>query len=218
MKSRVIYFGGTFDPVHVGHVRIAHALGKAVQASRVLLVPTGVNPLKPPPIASAADRQAMLELAVRDDDLLEICTLELRKSPPIYTIDTIETLRGQLSEGTDIHLAIGADMLADLPKWHRVVELLGMVRLMVACRPPMMLKDIEEALSNLSVVLKMPERKKIRARAVPTPPLEISSSDIRERLSKGLSVELLVKKEVMEYIRRNRLYKRPSEKTKEPFL
>lgn len=215
MANRLLFFGGTFDPVHVGHLRIARALGRAVQADRVLLVPTGVNPLKPSPVAAAEDRLAMLKLAVGNDGLFEICTLELYRPPPTYTIDTVEALREQVGSDAEIHLAIGADMLADLPKWRRSADLLGMVRLVVACRPPMELQDVKKALSDLSTALKPHE---IHAQVVPTPLLEISSSDIRERLFRGLSVESFVTKDVMEYIRRGSLYKKPSKSTKRSSL
>lgn len=206
MSKRLIYFGGTFDPVHLGHVRIARALAEAVRASRVLLVPTGVNPLKPPPVASAEDRLAMLQLAVRDDTLFEVCTLELFRAPPCYTIDTIELVRKQVSPETEIHLAIGADMLADLPKWRRAADLLGLVRLAVACRPPVTHQAVEATLEQLSEKMKLLGRGEIHAQAIPTPMLDISSSDIRQRISKGLPAEDVVEKEVMEYIRRKRLY------------
>ena len=209
MAERLIYFGGTFDPVHLGHVRIARALAEAVRAERVLLVPTGVNPLKPPPAATAEDRLAMLRLATRDDTLFEVCTLELFRTPPCYTIDTIELLREQAGAETEIHLAIGADMLADLPKWRRVVDLLGLVHLAVACRPPVTHQAVEATLKQLSEKMKLLGRGKIHAQAIPTPMLDISSSDIRQRISEGLSAESFVgkvEKEVMEYIRRKRLY------------
>jgi len=213
MVTRLIFFGGTFDPVHVGHVRIARALARAVKASRVLLAPTGVNPLKPPPVASAEDRLAMLRLAVRDDDLFEICTLELHRPPPSYTIDTIEILRNQVGPDAEIYLAIGADMLAELPKWRRAADLLGMVRLVVACRPPMTHQAVEEALSDLSATMKILGVKKFHAQAFSTPLLEISSSDIRQKLFKGLATESVVGKEVMEYIRQKGLYKKTTNPT-----
>ncbi len=205
MSERWVYFGGTFDPVHVGHIRIARALAEGVGASRVLLAPTGVNPLKPPPIASGEDRLAMLTLATRYDDLFEICPLELNRQPPCYTIDTIEQLRGQLPPDAEIHLAIGADMLADLPKWRRISELLGMVHLAVACRPPMTQRDVEEAIQKLAPVL-TGGREIIRAQAVATPLLDISSTEIRRKLSKGESVDSFLQKEVLEYIIQNKLY------------
>lgn len=206
MSERWIYFGGTFDPVHVGHIRIARALAAGVGASCVLLAPTGVNPLKPPPIASGEDRLAMLTLATRHEDLFEICPLELHRPPPCYTIDTIELLQKQVNPDTEIHLAIGADMLADLPKWRRISELLGMVHLAVACRPPMTQQDVEKAIKQVSSIIFASGKNPIRAQAVATPMLDISSTEIRRKLSKGESVEPFLQKEVMEYIIQNKLY------------
>ena len=204
MSERWIYFGGTFDPVHVGHIQIARALAEGIGASRVLLVPTGANPLKPQPIASAQDRQAMLELAIQHDELFDVCTLELYRQPPCYTIDTIELLRKQLPPEAEIHLAIGADMLADLPKWKRVTDLLGEVHLVVASRPPMTHQAVQVAIEKLAVTMKSLGRDILHA--VSTPLLEISSSEIREKLSKGESMEPFVEKEVMDYIQRQKLY------------
>lgn len=210
MSKRWLYFGGTFDPVHEGHLRIARALAEAIGASRVLLVPTGVNPIKPPPAASAEDRLAMLRRAVGDESLLEICDLEIRRPPPCYTIDTVEALQTHLGPETELHLAVGADMLADLPRWRRAVDLLRQVPLVVACRPPLTLPRVEQALKTLAdTMMKSFGLETFRAQAIPTPLLEISSRDIRHRISKGLSVEGLVPKEVMEYIRENELYNYP---------
>jgi nicotinate-nucleotide adenylyltransferase len=207
MAKRVVFFGGTFDPVHVGHVRIARALGTAVRADRVLLTPTGVNPLKPPPVASAEDRLAMLRLAIRNDEWLDVCELELHRTPPCYTIDTIEALREQLGPETDIYLAVGADMPADLPKWRRAGDLLNRVRLLAACRPPMKLPDVEKALAKLAETMKARGVQKIHAQAVETPLLDISSSDIRKRLREEQDVDDVLEPSVLEYIRQHNLYR-----------
>ncbi|MBN1554754.1 MAG: nicotinate (nicotinamide) nucleotide adenylyltransferase [Phycisphaerae bacterium] len=206
MADRLLLFGGSFDPVHVGHVRIARALADGVGASRVLLTPTGVNPLKPPPAASGEDRLAMLKLAVRDDDLFEICTLELFRPPPSYTIDTVEALRERQGPSVPIDLAMGADMVKDLPKWHRAADLLRQVRLVVACRPPMTVEDVEKELNHLSSILADRGVDSFDARAISTPLMEISSSGIREKLRKGESVEDVVQKEVIDYIHVKGLY------------
>ncbi|MBN1942843.1 MAG: nicotinate (nicotinamide) nucleotide adenylyltransferase [Phycisphaerae bacterium] len=206
MAARIMVFGGTFDPVHIGHVQIARALGRGVGAERILLVPTGVNPLKSPPVASGEDRLAMLKLAVRGDDLFEISELELNRRPPIYTMDTIEALHQKYGPETTLYLAMGADMLADLPRWHRAADLLRQVHLAVACRPPVNLPGVEKALSDLAGVMKARGLAEIHAQAVPTPMLEIASSDIRNRLAKGLPVESFVQKDVMKYIREKGFY------------
>lgn len=207
MAYQILFFGGTFDPVHAGHLQIARALGEAVQARKVLLVPTGVNPLKSPPAASAEDRLAMLKLAVAGEDLFEICTLELKRTPPIYTIETIEILQKQLGPDAEIHLALGADMLADLPKWHRVTELLGMVHLVVAGRPPMTTDAVKRKLSDLAESMKKRGLEHLHAKVVATEMRNVSSTEIRKRISEGNSTEDHVNKKVMDYIFRKGLYR-----------
>lgn len=206
MAARTLLFGGTFDPVHVGHLRIALALAEAVGVTRVLLVPTGVNPLKPPPVASCEDRLTMLKLATKNDARFEICERELHRPPPSYTIDTVEARRANVGPAEEIHLAMGADMLGDLPKWHRAVALLRQVRLAVACRPPMTVEAVEDALRELAEAMKPLGLETLHARAIPTPLLEISSTDLRRRIAAGQGIAGLLPEAVEAYVREKQLY------------
>ena len=136
MPDRIVLFGGTFDPVHHGHLIVARALAEARGYDRITLVPSASPPHKAPACAPAADRLAMLHLAVEAERLFDVCDVELRREGASYTFDTVAELASRLEAPGRVHLVLGADMLADLPHWHRADELVRLVEFVVAVRPP----------------------------------------------------------------------------------
>ncbi len=206
MTKQTIIFGGSFDPVHNGHLIIARAVAGELGAERVLLMPTGVNPLKSTGPVAGEHRLAMLKLAVQGDNLFEISDIELRRQPPSYTIDTVEELLRLGTFPGQLGLVIGADMIKELPKWRSVKELLGKVRLLVACRPPEQYESIVQAVKNLAGQLPAEYVQEIAASVVNTPLIDISSTDIRRRVSAGLDIDDMVPPAVADYIKRNGLY------------
>ncbi|MCJ7543136.1 MAG: nicotinate-nucleotide adenylyltransferase [Phycisphaerae bacterium] len=205
MAKDLCLFGGTFDPVHYGHLIIARAVAEAKGFSRVTLVPANNPPHKPPTRAPAADRLEMLKLAVEGDGLFEVCDLELHRQGPSYTLNTLQALRDKPA-GARMHWLIGADSLAELPHWHRVEEVLDLARLLIAARP-MEGRSAEDALASLAG--KLPERhlRALRDAIVPTPLIDISSSDIRRRVHQGRSIRYLVPEPVARYIAERGLYR-----------
>ena len=129
---RVGVFGGTFDPVHVGHLSIANAALEAIPLDRVIFVIARRSPLKERgPVAAEADRLAMLELAVADEPRFSVSRIELERSAPSYTVDTLEALAGP----DDLFLILGGDAIAELPRWRDPGRIAELATVVVAERP-----------------------------------------------------------------------------------
>lgn len=206
MASEMMILGGTFDPVHHGHLIIARSICEQRGARRVILIPTGTPPHKRPAIASAADRLEMLRLAVAGEDLFEISTLELDRQGPSYTLNTVMELQRIHGRDDKLSWIVGEDMLADLPKWHRVGELLQLVDLVIAVRPPRD-KSLETVFGNLAASLGDEQVSRLRQAVVASPLIDISSTQIRQRTKDGQSIRYLVPDAVEQYIRRRGLYR-----------
>ena len=184
---RVGVFGGTFDPLHFGHLAIAQAALDGATLDRVIFVPARRSPLKESgPIASAADRLAMLEAATKDEERFTVSRLELDRDGPSYTVDTLEALRGD----GDLHLILGSDALAALPRWKSPDRIRELATLLVARRP-----GAPEPDPGLG------------ARTFDAPCLDISSRELRARAKRGLSLRYLVPDEVWRHIERRGLYR-----------
>ena len=127
-------FGGTFDPIHIGHLRAAWEASEALDAE-VRMVPAKIPPHRPQPVACASERVAMLRAALAGQDRLGLDLRELERDGPSYTFDTLQSLRTQLGGGRPLVLVIGADAFAGLSTWHRWRELFGMAHMCVLTRP-----------------------------------------------------------------------------------
>jgi len=132
LTARIGVFGGTFDPVHVGHLAIALAALESVPLDRVLFVPVRRSPLKDrDPLASTADRVAMLETAIASEPRFALTRAELEREGVSYTVDTLEELRSQ----GELFLILGSDALADLPRWRAPDRIRELATILVAARP-----------------------------------------------------------------------------------
>jgi len=205
MGDRVVLFGGTFDPVHHGHLIVARAVAEHCGYERITLVPSGTSPHKSNAVASPGDRLAMLRLAVAGEGLFDVSDVELRREGPSYTIDTLTGLRAEIGAATELHLLIGADMLADLPNWRRAADVVALARVVVAMRPGWDGR-MDEVLGRLRRDLPGEVAEALIASVVPTPLIDISSTTIRRRLAAGQSIRFLVPEAVGEYIEREGLY------------
>lgn len=205
MANRTLIFGGTFDPVHHGHLIVARRAAESLGLEQVVLMPTAANPLKPGPAAVAEHRLAMLRLAVADDPLFVVSDIEVHQTGPCYTIDTTEKML-QDNPSAELHWLVGADMLEDLPRWHRVDELLEIVTFHVACRPPATLEGIRHRIDALEGQLPASALDSLSRHAVATPLIDISSTQIRRRVAEAQSVRYLLPDSAAEYIRDKRLY------------
>lgn len=208
MADRLVIFGGTFDPVHFGHLIVARAVAERLQAKSVMLMPTNAPPHKPAPVAVPLHRLAMLKLAVADDELFEVATLELDRPGSSYTYDTLVELRRAYGSKTELLWVIGLDMLVDLPHWHKAREVLEMARIVTAGRPPLP-ADPAAALAGLRQWFSPDQVDHLIGDILATPLVEISASDIRRRLGAGQAIRYLTPQVVIDYIDAHHLYRRP---------
>jgi len=203
MKHRIVLFGGTFDPVHVGHTTAAEFAADRLGADKVVFIPAKRSPHKRiDPAASGDDRLAMLRLATAGCRRFEVSDCELHRKEPSYTLDTVLYFRKRFGGEARLCWLIGADMLRDLPKWRRVRDLLDECALCVMHRggyPPPEFDGLESL---------GPDRlARLRADVLETPSVDISSTEIRGKLASGADVTGLLCPAVLDYIEKNGLYR-----------
>ena len=129
-KKKILLFGGTFDPVHLGHTGVASAAVKQISADKVIFIPARQTALKLNlPVVSDHDRLDMIKLAIANYDNFEISDYELTKPAPAYTIDTVLYFKEKLGQQTDLYWLIGADCIEDLPRWYKIEQLIDQCRL-----------------------------------------------------------------------------------------
>lgn len=192
--------GGTFDPIHLGHLALAEAAGEALKLERVLFMPAGNPPHKTDrSITDAKHRLRMTELAIAGNERFQISTIDLTRSGLSYTVDTLRLLKNQYGD-VDLVFIVGADSLLDLPNWYHPEEILQLAYVAAAERPGFSLENVALRLGPLY------EQFSYRICLFDAPSLDISSSMLRERLAKGRTVRYLVPDAVLEYIRQNKLY------------
>jgi len=200
-KMHLGILGGTFDPIHLGHLSIAEEAVKRLDLGKVIFIPAGQPWLKlNRMITSAEHRKKMIELAISGKPFFELSTVEVERSGPSYTVDTLRDLQRKLGGKAKFFLILGWDSLNELPGWHNPVELLKLCRLVAFTRPgsaPPNLEALEASVPGIkrSTVL------------LDIEPIDISSTDIRMRVAKGLPVSGLVPYEVEKYIREHNLYR-----------
>lgn len=184
---RIGVFGGTFDPVHVGHLAIALAALESAKLDQVVFVPARRSPLKDrEPAASADDRLAMLEAATKSEPRFAVSRVELEREGPSFTVDTLEALKGQ----GELHLILGSDALSELARWKSPDRIRELAKILVARRP-----GAPEPVSSDGVI------------AFDAPRLDLASRELRARAARGLSLRYLVPDDVWRHIERRGLYR-----------
>lgn len=186
--------GGTFDPVHVGHLLAAECAREAAKLDEVRFVPNAIPPHKPQPSADSDDRCAMIEAAIAGHPAFRLEKIELERAGASYTIDTVIRLQEREPDAR-FYWIIGSDMINDLPNWRRVDELAERIGFIGLERPDQPTGDAE-----------LPTFLRRRLQRAAMPPVGISSTDIRRRLKEGRSIRYLVPDAVYDYIQRNDLY------------
>ncbi|MFQ5699031.1 MAG: nicotinate-nucleotide adenylyltransferase [Myxococcota bacterium] len=199
---RVGILGGTFDPIHLAHLRLAEEVREALELERVRFVPAGDPPQKPRPGAAACDRLEMVRLATCDHPSFEVDDRELNRPGPSFSADTLAELRAS-DPGADLWFILGSDQLRKLHTWSRPEQILSLASLAVVRRPG----DPEARPERAASSALEPLLAKARVRAVEISWLEISSSDIRARVSRGASIRYLVPSRVREFIENRKLYR-----------
>ena len=189
---RLGLFGGRFDPVHIGHLLAAQGAFEALELDELWFIPAKTPPHKPA-VASPEDRLQMLVLATLSNPAFVVRGLELHRPGPSYTFDTVSEIKRTRPEDT-LFFITGVDAAAGLESWHRAEELLGLINTVALARPGYTLTD-----------LATPFRERVQT--LDTRLCEVSSTDVRRRLSCGQSVRYLVPAFVETYLDRTALYR-----------
>jgi len=204
---RVGILGGTFDPIHYGHLVVAQQVCEALRLDRVLFIPAALPPHKlDEEIAPAADRAAMVELAIAANPAFAMSAIELQRAGPSYTVDTLAELVEEAARqrvARELYFILSSEALAGLGRWHEPERLLRLARLAVVQRPGAPLPDM----AQLGDMLPGGAASVDRVECVDTVPLANSSSDVRARAISGRSIRYLVPPAVEAYIRDHRLYR-----------
>jgi|TARA_B110000196_G_scaffold261401_1_gene232885 nicotinate-nucleotide adenylyltransferase len=199
ISSRIGVLGGTFDPVHNGHIGIATAVFNVLELTSVLFVPADRPWMKQSgtgsSVSSIDHRIAMVELAIRDREGFELSTVDADRGRPSYSVDTISDLREVFGHASELFLILGADALEELPRWRDPDRLVSMCTLVCVGRPGSGLPE------GLPV-----DHPGHNAQFVSGPMLAVSATEIRARESEGLSIDGLVNNSVVSYIEENGLY------------
>jgi nicotinate-nucleotide adenylyltransferase len=200
---RIGVLGGTFDPIHYGHLAIAEAVREALVLHRVFIVPATQQPLKTQQSrATAQQRLEMVRLACASNPAFTPSDIELRRAPPSYTSETLHALQAAETEVVEGNPAwwfiLGGDALATFPRWHDPQAILARARLVVVQRPGSTLdmEHLEHQVPGLAA----------RTDMIPFPLLTIASTALRERLAAGQTVRYLLPDAVINYIQTHRLY------------
>ncbi len=192
--------GGTFDPIHKGHLIVAEEVRAWLNLAEVLFVPAGQPWLKADsPILTAEHRVQMVRLAIADKPYFKLSTIEIDRAGPSYTVDTITELQAQLGAGDELFFILGWDNLAQFPQWKEPSRLIKMCCLVAVPRPGYPHPD----LNSLEAIIPGLSRRVI---FLDKPEIDISASEIRNRVARGLSIHYLVPEPVDKYIKQHQLY------------
>jgi nicotinate-nucleotide adenylyltransferase len=211
-ERRIGILGGTFDPIHVGHLVVAEDCWFQLQLDEVLFVPAGAPPHKRGrPVSAAEDRVAMLELAIAGNSHFRLSRADVDRLGISYSVDTVRTIQAEVGPEARLFFIIGNDSLADLPSWHEPSLLLDLCQIVAVNRPGYPPFD----LGRLEPVL---PRARERITVLEVPSLDVAASDIRRRVAAGWPITYLVSGPVREYIAAQGLYRRRESRSVIPSL
>jgi nicotinate-nucleotide adenylyltransferase len=199
LPERIGILGGTFDPIHNGHLALARSAREQLRLDRLIYVPAGVPWRKAGrEITPARQRLAMVRLAVADDPSTEVSTIETERQGPSYTVDTLQTLKQQ-NPGAELYFIVGEDALADLPNWREPERIIAFATLAVARRSGSAAAD--QPWRSVSQI-------ETRIVWLDMDPLAVSASDIRRRIAAGEPVDGMLPAAAEAYARKQGLYER----------
>jgi nicotinate-nucleotide adenylyltransferase len=202
--TRTGIFGGSFNPIHAAHLVVAERARDERSLDRILFIPARQPPHKPAkPVAPAEDRLRMVELAIQGNDSFEASRLELDRAGPSYTLTTVRQLRDGLGKDAELFLVLGADSVHDMPTWWHARDLVREVEIIPVVRPGY---SLEKDLDDLSRMFGADWARRVRELTVHAPSMDISSTEIRERVAAGRSIRYLVPEPVRQYILSRGLY------------
>ena len=202
-EQRIGLLGGTFDPIHFGHLLLAVHSYEKLRLDRVIFIPARLPPHKAEPVVEAAHRLEMVRLAVAEDQRFLVCDCELGRTEASYTIETVRQLQSSLGSGTHLFWLIGSDMVADLPSWQKIAELVELIEIIVVSRPG----SAGPEYCVLESALMVEQIKRLREHKIDLPLIDISSTQIRKRIGAEQSVRYLLPRVVEEYIVQHKLYR-----------
>jgi nicotinate-nucleotide adenylyltransferase len=204
MAGRIGLYGGSFNPIHCGHLIVARSIRERLDLGRVVFLPSRHPPHKAEGgLAAVEHRSEMVRLAIAGEPGFEFSDNDLTRDGPCYTIDTVRYFRSLVGAEVELFWIIGDDSLAELPMWHKAGELVDACRIVTASRPRMGGFDLEALRGTFSDS----QVKKLFAGILNTPPIDISSTDIRGRVRDGRSIRYLVPDCVQDYINEHGIYR-----------
>jgi len=190
MATRIGIFGGTFDPIHNGHIDLAKKALKKIDLDEIIFIPTYLTPHKiGVKITPAIHRYNMARLAVSGVKGLKVSDMEIKRKGHSYSVDTLRTLRRKIDRSAEIFFITGSDSLRDIDKWKDLDKILELCEFVIVKRPGFILKSMRREFTVIDIKAK-----------------DISASAVRERVKQGLSIANLVPKKVQSYIKSKRLY------------
>jgi nicotinate-nucleotide adenylyltransferase len=212
MQEAIGILGGTFDPIHLGHLRLAQEVADALSLAAVRFVPGGTPPHRAAPQTPVADRVAMVKLAIADNPLFLLDERETRRAGPSYTFDTLAELRAEFGMTRPLVLMMGADAFLGFESWHRWQDILGLAHVAVAHRPGSALGAMPAALAREFARRRSSDPQTVHRAApgaiieVPITALDISATRVRALVREERSVRYLLAPPVIDYIRDNKLF------------
>lgn len=195
MQKRLGIYGGTFDPIHMGHLIVAEMTRQECSLDKVLFIPAGIPPHKKGKgISPGSQRSDMVKLAIENNPHFEFCDIELKREGTSFTIDTLRALRQLYQEEYEFWMIIGGDSLLELGTWKDVDELVKM------CNFAVYMRSDAQSTRYEACITKLLDKTTMNVVLVQAPMIEISSTDIRQRVAQGKSIRYMVPDAVWEYI------------------
>jgi nicotinate-nucleotide adenylyltransferase len=198
-NGRLGILGGTFDPVHIGHLIMAEEVRARLSLQQVVFVPAQVSPLKLGDLSAPPERRLrMVELAIQDNPHFAVSRIDLDRKGPSFTVDTLRAIREACGADVELFFILGTDSLGSLRAWRSPQDILRLARLVAVSRPTYLVdvQALEQDLPGISKVTDL----------VTTLEIGVSSTDIRARVAQGLPIRYLVPKAVETYLREHHLY------------
>jgi len=203
VKTKIALFGGTFDPIHLGHITVAADAAQYIGAEKIIFIPANRSPLKDFfPEASGDDRLAMIALAIDGNKKFQLSDYELNKPEPSCTLETVRYFQADYGGDTLIYWLIGADTIEELPHWYGIVELIDECNLCAmyrgGCEPP--------DFTRFTALWGAGRVEKLQRNITQTSLIDMSSAEIRNRLAAGRDVAGMLSPPLADYIRKHNLY------------
>lgn len=205
MERKIALFGGTFDPIHKGHIIVAEYASGYIGAEAAVFIPAHRSPHKQtPPQASVTERIEMIRLAIKGKKTFHLSRCELSRPEPSYTLETVNELKAHYGCEVQMYWLLGADSVNDLPNWYRINELIDKCNLCVMLRPGFDRPDF----NNFQGIFGPKRVEKLQQNIIPTPLIDINSTQIRNRIAAGQDVSDMLHPAVLQYICQRNLYRR----------